>query len=212
MTQLSIDGSRARRVIRRSTHRIMGRFPSAKSGRSIHWESQLERDLVHLLEFDPSVVEYREQPVTVTYQDDGRTCRYTPDFLVRMAHGLHVIEVKPAEHAERPEWRQLFERMADHFAKEGAKFEVLTEREIRRQPRLNNITLLLRYQRHAVPEPAVSAIRKALAGGTRTVADLEGGFAERRFGRADVFALLARHVLVTDLDTPLGPLSPIWTA
>ncbi|WP_051513329.1 TnsA endonuclease N-terminal domain-containing protein [Skermanella stibiiresistens] len=183
-----------------------------KSGRSIHWESQLERDLVYLLEFDPAVVSYREQPVTVHYEDAGRLCRYTPDFLVQMAYGLHVIEVKPARIAEEPEWRDLFERMVAHFAKEGAKYEVLTERDIRRQPRLDNVALLLRYQRQAVQDGAVSAIRGCLSGDRMMLADLARRIAERGGGVATIYALLAQHILATDLDTPLGLQSPIWVA
>ena len=56
---------RARRVITRSPTRTVGRFPSLKCGRTIHWESQLERDFVLRLEFDEGVVSYREQPETI---------------------------------------------------------------------------------------------------------------------------------------------------
>jgi hypothetical protein len=183
-----------------------------KSGRSIHWESQLERDLVHLLEFDPAVVRYREQPVTVHYDDAGKSRRYTPDFLVEMVHGLHVIEVKPVQYAEEPEWRELFERMAAHFAAEGVKYEVLTEREIRRQPHLDNVTLLLRYQRQIVSDATVSAIRMLVASDRMRLADLAGRVAHFGSGVAGIYALLAQHLLATDLNMPIGPHSPIWVA
>ena len=47
---------RARRVITRSPTRTVGRFPSLKGNCMIHWESQLERDFVYLLEFDRAVL------------------------------------------------------------------------------------------------------------------------------------------------------------
>jgi len=48
------------------------------------FESSLERDFLLLLDFDPEVVLYEEQPVTINYHDDqGRRRRYTPDVLVR---------------------------------------------------------------------------------------------------------------------------------
>ena len=64
---------RARRVITRGPTRVVGKFPSVKSGRSHHWESQLERDRMHQLELDPTVIEFREQPETLTLEVDGLT-------------------------------------------------------------------------------------------------------------------------------------------
>lgn len=205
MPHLSMAGSRQRRVVRRSTHRVVGRFQSLKSGRTVHWESQLERDLLVLMEIDPGILEFREQPLTVRFEEGGRERRYTPDFLVRKAHGLHVVEVKPAALAAKPEWQELFARMIEHFAAEGATYEVLTDQEICRQPRLANAGLLLRYQRHEVAPGVAESLRARLDGGALTLKEV----GERV---ADVYALLARNILATDLDRPIGPDSPIRLA
>ncbi len=212
MTEWNMQGPRARRLLRRSMPSTMGRFPSLKSDRTIHWESQLERDLVLLLEFDPSVLEYREQPLTIQVDLADRVARYTPDFLVRKAHGFHVIEVKPSKFASEPAWQDLFARAAAYFAAEGAQYEVLTEHEIRRQPRLSNASLLFRYQRIPLGENSREIVRQTLAGGALPLSNVDAALRAQGSAPGAVYALLARGVLATDLDRSLGPDSPIQLA
>lgn len=80
------------------THSSRAIQPSEKNGRAVHAESTLERDVCCLLEFDPNVVKFVEQPVTIHYVDQGKTRRYTPDFLARYATGKppQLVEVKYA--------------------------------------------------------------------------------------------------------------------
>lgn len=204
-----LRGSRARTVLTPSLTWIKGRFPSRKSGRTVHWESQLERDLVYLLEFDPAVVEYAEQPETTTVEWQGRRRRYTPDFRVVRRDGVCMVEVKPLERALKPDVRAFLERLADHYAERGLRFLVMTEREIRRQPWLANVTLLLRYQRWNVPADVERAISKALAAQhclpLGELAELLPG----SDGLAHVYALICRRVLDADLSKPLAPDTPI---
>jgi hypothetical protein len=60
----------------------IGKTPSLKAGRPVWWESLLERDYIVLLEFDPDVITFVEQPFRVRYSFEGRVRHYTPDFLV----------------------------------------------------------------------------------------------------------------------------------
>lgn len=202
MPGLSMDGGRARRVITRSVHRIKGRFPSLKMGRSVHWESQLERDLIYLLEFDPEVQAYREQPTTLSLMVEGKPRRYTPDFLVQKPHGLYVVEVKPAEKARQPEYIALFAAAAESLRSLASSFQILTETEIRVQPRLDNIRLLLRYQRMDVPEAAWTAIAASLADGPKPAGTICGELVG--VDMAMIATLICRHRLHADLDTPFG--------
>ncbi|MDR6742936.1 hypothetical protein J2X56_004971 [Herbaspirillum sp. 1173] len=66
---------------------ISGRFPSVKNGREIWYESPLERNFMLLLEFNPAVYRYCEQPVTIRYRKSvykggAREPGYTPDLIV----------------------------------------------------------------------------------------------------------------------------------
>lgn len=86
---------------------VSGHFAFRKE-KSIAFESTLERDLLTLLEFNDSVSDVVEQPVTIEYtNENGRDVTYTPDFLVffnepdadllRMQRKPLLIEVKPRD-------------------------------------------------------------------------------------------------------------------
>lgn len=192
------DGVRARRVITRSPTRTVGRFPSLKAGRSIHWESQLERDFVYLLEFDPAVLDYREQPETTRLTVDGKPHRYTPDFLVQTASLMVIYEVKPADKAAHPDMVALFAKAAEHYAGRGMRHQVVTEADIRIRPYLDNVTLLLRYRGHPIDPDIEARILDRLACEPATVGELVAALAPQN-GLAEVMALLANHRLAADL-------------
>ena len=88
---------------------VSGHF-AFRNEKSIAFESTLERDLLTLLEFNSSVFDVTEQPVTIEYQNkNGREVTYTPDFLVifndpnnnvattKISTNPWLIEVKPRE-------------------------------------------------------------------------------------------------------------------
>lgn len=192
------EGTRARRIITRSPTRTVGRFPSLKAGRSIHWESQLERDFVYLLEFDPAVLDYREQPETIRLTIDGKPRRYTPDFLVRTASLMVVYEVKPTDKAAHPDMVALFAAAADHYAGRGMRHQVVTEADIRIRPYLDNVALLLRYRSHPVDVDIEARIVDRLAFEPTTLGELIAALAPHA-DMAEVLALLANHRLAADL-------------
>lgn len=191
-------GSRARKVITRSPTRTVGRFPSLKAARSIHWESQLERDFVYLLEFDPAVLDYREQPETIRLTIDGKPRRYTPDFLVRTASLMVVYEVKPADKAAHPDMVALFASAAEHYAGRGMRYQVVTEADIRIRPYIDNVALLLRYRSHPVDADVEARILDRLAFEPTSLGELITELAPHA-DMAEVLALLANRRLSADL-------------
>lgn len=197
------QGIRARRVITRSPTRTVGRFPSAKSRRSVHWESQLERDFICLLEFDPAVLEYREQPETISLKLDGTIRRYTPDFLVRTATGYTVYEVKPGDKVALPDVAPVLAQAAEHYAARGMGYQVVTETEIRRRPYLDNVRLLLRYQAHPVGMDVRTRLLGCLERSPLPVGQVLEQLAPAA-GPAELYAMLATHQLQTDLSVALG--------
>lgn len=69
----------------------------------IRCESLLEMAAVELAEFSRGVVAINEQPVNITYQLDGKSRRYTPDFRFEWANGEQwYVEVKPHELINEP--------------------------------------------------------------------------------------------------------------
>ena len=88
----------ARRVSSRA-HNVSGAYPSRKMGMTVQFESHtVELWAIYLMEHDPDVLEYFDQPHTfkLRYQDkSGRRMQghyYTPDFLVLRRDGVGFEE------------------------------------------------------------------------------------------------------------------------
>jgi hypothetical protein len=63
----------------------------------VHCEGPNERDYAYLLEYDPIVVSYEEQPCTVAYIFEQKRRLYTPDIAVYWCHQQpSLVECKPA--------------------------------------------------------------------------------------------------------------------
>ena len=96
-----------RKVSNRGGNAI-GRFPSTKMGRMIAFESLLERDFIYLLDYDPAVEWFEEQPLSIEYLHEGKQLHYTPDFHL-LEDGQHVlVECKPERFVEAEENRRKF--------------------------------------------------------------------------------------------------------
>lgn len=202
---LSMEGERVRRVISRAMVGTKGRFPSLKSGRIIHWESQLERDFVRCLEFDADVISFREQPLTTTFPFEGRQVRYTPDFLAARKTGMWVYEVKPADKARKLADSGFLAAADSAIADMGARFCVVTEQTIRRQPRLTNIEILLRYQEVDLDETMVLETRSVVAATPTTIGRLADHMEGAPLGLPEIYAMVRWGLLSADIDSrPLG--------
>ena len=68
-----------RRIPRYGAQKNIGKFSSVKTGLVAWYESLLERDKMYLLDFDPLVTFWREQPLKIRYVLNGKTHFYTPD-------------------------------------------------------------------------------------------------------------------------------------
>jgi len=141
-------GSRARKVISRSNYRVTGKYPSWKMGRMLHWESTLERDAFYLLDVNPMVKEFREQPAQITYKLNDSEHRHFPDILVRTAHGNLFKEIKTDGEAADKKIIDRTAHLKPLLHSQGFDYEVLRESDIRREPRLSNAQRILSYGRH----------------------------------------------------------------
>jgi len=139
--------------VRKVSHRggnAIGRFPSIKMGRMIAFESLLERDFIYLLDFDPSVEWFEEQPLTIEYMHETKPQHYTPDFRLFEA-GQHVlIECKPECLVDTDENRRKFTAAQDWCDKRGWEIRTVTDRQVRSGYRLQNVRLLTQYARQSV--------------------------------------------------------------
>jgi hypothetical protein len=141
---------------------VIGRFPSIKMGRMIAFESLLERDFIYLIEYDPSIEWFEEQPLSIEYMQEIKRLQYTPDFHL-LEHGQHVlVECKPKRFIETEENLHKFAAARVWCGECGWKFRVMTDQQIRSGFRLQNVKLLAQYARQKVDAVMRSQIHTLL--------------------------------------------------
>lgn len=69
---------RSRKVVSRSRARPTGKYPSWKMRRMVQWESENELNAFRLLDCDPDVTRFHEQPCEVMYVLGGQRTSYGP--------------------------------------------------------------------------------------------------------------------------------------
>ncbi|MBF9223875.1 TnsA endonuclease N-terminal domain-containing protein [Hymenobacter ruricola] len=195
--------------------------PSGKNGTLVRAESALERDACCLLEFDPAVVEYVEQPLTIQYTEEGRSRRYTPDFFVRYAAGrpARLIEIKYAKdlQASQALFASRFLAAQQHAEAAGWQFRIWTEVEIQ-TPYLKNAKFLLRFRApvlFAQPEHCFLLLELVARLERTTPAELLRVASDKPEKQAVLLPVLWHLVstaqLGCDLSVALTTHSPIWS-
>jgi len=114
-----------------------GRIICSQYKSVVEYESALERDLIHLMEFSDEVFRYIEQPLQVPYTDQfGKTRNYIPDFYLEFLDKKRLpelIEVKYQidlkEKAEELKYK--FDAIRQFCENNNMIFRILTELEIR---------------------------------------------------------------------------------
>lgn len=153
---------RMREVVRRSNVRRTFKFPSHKAGRMIHCESKLERDACPLHEVSPEVLGYCEQPARLHFLMEGQWREHVPDLLVRTRNGPVFREIKSNADSEDPFVLARARLLAAALPAQGYRYELLRESDIRREPRLANARVVLRFGRAPVQLLDQERARQAL--------------------------------------------------
>lgn len=71
-------------------------------GRMVQWESHNELNAYRLLDANPAVRAFHEQPLVIHYKLGGESHIHYPDTLVDLGTSRELWEVKPATEAARP--------------------------------------------------------------------------------------------------------------
>jgi hypothetical protein len=85
---------RSRRVVTRSRFRPTGKYPSWKMERMLQWESINELNAFRLLDCDPRVTVFTEQPCEIVYLDGTEIKHHYPDIYVEIDGNQELWEVK----------------------------------------------------------------------------------------------------------------------
>ena len=171
-------------------------------GEAVEHESALERDFVLLTRWlDPSAG-ITAQPLTITFQNDGQSRRYTPDFRVVSGGRSALVEIK-----YRADLREQWARLRPAFEaarRPGERCRSVPERAIR-GPLLDNARRLLPLRDApfdaAVADRAMTAARSLPAPTFGLVASAAAEDRAQALGA--VWRLIARGLLQADLTRPV---------
>lgn len=218
--------SQKKRKIGYTYSSVSGTYPF-RGEKSICFESKLERDLLIKLEYDLSVVDVIEQPVTIEYiNDNDREVTYTPDFLVHYYTPNHsssgfgqksrLIEVKP-NNILKNKWSELKPKFKQGTAlarKNGWLFRIYDENRIQGSY-LDRLKFLERYKRRTYEANEVKRLTEYLGmvGHTRIDHLIEYLYVtpeEKGIGLALIWHLISKLVICCDLSQDMNLLTYIW--
>jgi hypothetical protein len=196
---------RSRKVILRSNARSAGKYPSWKMGRMMHWESSNELNAFRLLDCDPNVMSYSEQPCQITYVMDEVEMIHYPDILVTTTGGKQLWEVKPRSNARVPEILARSAFLSCILPRWGYEYRTELAEDLATQPRLGNALLLLSLGKRAVTDCEWEDVRRMMAKQESLVWSeaCAGNYGPK--GREILCSLVLRGVLTIDVNVPISP-------
>ena len=169
----------------------------------LQWESLNELNAFRLLDCDPDVTAFAEQPCEIVYLDDGQMKQHFPDIYVETAVSRGLWEVKSESEASQIEFSQRAEVLALGLAAYGFTYRVVLDRELGQEPRLQNAKTILRFGRRITNGDEFEYVKTVLKQDRKVSwADACNG----RFGRCGreiVCHLVLQGVLSVEMDSPI---------
>lgn len=163
ITKYSIQSRR--RFITKYTS-LSGVLSSKKNQESVWFESSLEKDFALILEFNPAVSHYVEQPLTIEYIQEDKNKIYTPDFLVFFHDNTPnwLCEIKPKVILEKNSDLLMGKfKAAKRFCEEESyEFKIYTDEDIRTSY-LENIKFLNKYEIDFTSEQCLDLVRRKMS-------------------------------------------------
>jgi len=196
---------RSRRVVSRSNARSAGKYPSWKMGRMMHWESSNELNAFRLLDCDPNVISYNEQPCQITYIMDGVERIHYPDILVKTGGTKQLWEVKPRFEAQESEGIARTALLSRALPKWGYEYRMVFAEDLAIQPRLSNANLLLRFGTRAIDDRECEEIRRAVKQRGRLIWSDACRGDHGASGCEVLCGLVLRGILTIDMNSPVSP-------
>ena len=196
---------RSRKVVSRSSSRPKGKYPSWKMKRMVEWESENELNAFRLLDCDPDVISFYEQPCQVMYIHDGQVKSHYPDILVKKKCVKELWKVKPDYEAEQQKIAARTSLFVQQLPLWGYIYRVVLAKGLAMQPRLANTRLILGSGRRTVTDCEEEFIRRALSRrGSLIWSDAcRGEYGQ--WGREILCSLVLRGVLTIDWNSLIAP-------
>lgn len=199
---------RMRRVITRRGQRTRVKVASWKMGRAVHAESRDEAVAMKLLDGDPDVRAFYEQPCLIEYVHKGVLRRHYPDIEVVYVEHKALLEVKSRRSDLDPEVEERTVFMRKFLPLLGYQYSLVFGEDLKCDRRLSNMQTLLRWGREAVSLPHFESIRRHASWKSNLC---WGDFdqAEGALTRRNACRLALEGRLRLDLSQPLGPNTPV---
>lgn len=195
------------RNLTKSRGKNIHRYVSVKMGKRFTVESFLECAACYHFDFEPSIVRFCSQPIRFSYNLNGKSHTYVPDFLAQFDTGEYVLyEVKPDEESARAEFEREWEAKVQGALELGLELELIIEEEILDTVIFRNLKLLHRYaSRDNLSHLHQTLLNTLKMNGSQTAKSLGSNLGLN--GRK-IFPLLcdllSRNLLQTSLETPLS--------
>ena len=199
------NGMRARKVISRSNAHISGKWPSFKNGRAMHYESANERNAFKLLDASPEVLSYSEQPCLIRYVIDGMDHLHFPDILVVFPTHCELWEVKTEADAKSLDVAKRTALIAKELPLHGYQYKMVIAEDLKKSPRLDNLTYLLRFGHGSVTLEERELIRQIFKKSNyQTWGDFQIGSTWGTHHKA-ICRLILEGFVKVDFNMPLEP-------
>lgn len=129
-----------------SPNKNVFKFASAKVSDTIMCESSLEFDACFHHEYNENIKSFGSQPEGFYYHFEGKKLPYTPDAIIHFIDGsVKFHEYKPYSKTFDPIFKAKFVAKKEAAQSSGVDLILVTERQIRVNPILNNLKILHRY-------------------------------------------------------------------
>ncbi|AYO17546.1 endonuclease [Vibrio owensii] len=195
------------RNLTKSRGKNIHRYVSAKMGKRVTVESFLECAACYHFDFEPSIVRFCSQPIRFSYNLNGKTHTYVPDFLVQFDTGEYKLyEVKSDKESSNEEFHCEWEAKVQGAFDIGLELELVVEEDILDEVIFNNLKLLHRYaSRDNLNDFHQILLTTLKRNGTQTAKSLGHhlGLNGRKI-LPFLCDLLSRNLLQTSLETPLS--------
>src|SRR5713101_8431989 len=139
---------------------------ASKADETVQCESFQERKLTLLFDRDPTIQEYRSQPLQFVFTDaQKKTHTYVPDFMVWKTTGeIEIHEVTLTSRQEKMSIQAREKAAREICQMEGWSYVVHTEETLPQAAEEANLLALYRYRPTSYANPAVTAAVRARLG------------------------------------------------
>lgn len=174
----------------------------------LHWESPHELNAFRILDANPVVLSFQEQPVEIEFVFRGENRLHYPDLLVRAGTAREFWEIKADHTAVDDETAERTRLLSAALPRHGYSYRLVFGAGLAKGPRLANAQTLLKYGREGLTAVERERVRMLFCNARVTWGDvLRGVLGER--GRRQICRLVLEGTIGFDMEHALMDDTPL---